>query len=150
MNISSIFGAPKERRTQLILRDDGKFEFRKLRIIDTFMVLLKGDVVLKGWKHFYRLQFPFAGYKSIRPDMVTIAYDRDIILDPFNIIKEGDKPGKNKPINENKWISDVAETQRYKHQSKPSKQLLLGKVTLFLGIGTILFVLAGAARAVWG
>ncbi len=150
MNIGNIFGAPKEQRTQLFLRDDGKFEFRKMRIIDTFMVLIKGDLVLKGWKHFYRLQFPFAGYKGIKPDMVTLAYDRDIILDPFGIIREGDKPAKNMPINENKWISDVAETQRYKHQSKPTKQLLLARATLFLGIGTIVFVLAGAARAVWG
>lgn len=150
MNIGSIFGAPKEHRTQLFLRDDGKFIFRKMRIQDTFMVEKKGDEVIKGWKHFFRLQFPFHGYKNMKPDMVTLAFDRDIILDPFGIMKDGDKPEKNKPINENKWISDVAETQRYKHQAKPGAQLLLNKVTIFLGVATLIMVLAAAGRAVWG
>lgn len=146
----NILGAAKERRTQLFLRDDGKFTFRKLPIQDTFMVEKKGDEVVKGWKHFFKLQFPFPGYKRMKPDMVTLGYDRDIILDPFGIVKDADKPDKNKPINENKWITEIAETQRYKHQAKPGTQLLMNKVTIFVGVATLIIVLAIAGRAVWG
>lgn len=150
MNIGNIFGVAPEKRTQLYLRDDGKFTFRKLPIKDTFMVEKKGDEILKGWKHFYKLQFPFAGYKGMQADMVTLGFDRDIILDPFGIVKDADKPDKGKPINENKFITEIAETQRYKHQAKPGQQLLLNKVTIFLGIGTLLMALAAAGKAVWG
>lgn len=146
----NIFGLAKEKRTQLYLRDDGKFLFRKLFIQDTFMVEKKGDDVIKGWKHFFKLQFPFAGYKKMKPDMVTLGYDRDIILDPFGIVKDADKPDKHRAINDNKFITDIAETQRYKHQAKPGTQLLLNKVTIFLGVATLLIVLAIAGRAVWG
>jgi len=147
---SNILGAPKEQRTQLFFRDDGKFIFRKLPIVDTFLVEKKGDDIVKGWKHFYKLQFPFAGFKGISADMVTMGFDRDIILDPFNIIDEKDKPDVRKKINENPWITDVADGQRYKAQNKPSNKLLLEKITTFLGVATLFIVLAMAARAVWG
>ena len=60
------------------------------------------------------------------------------------------KPLKNKKINENDWITEVAEGQRYKAQNKPGNRLLVEKVTIFLGVATLLIVLAIAARAVWG
>lgn len=154
----SIFGPPKEKRTQLYFRDDGKFTFRKLRIEDTFLVEKKGDDIIKGWKHFYKLQFPFVGLggsalelkKAIGSDMVTLGYDRDIILDPFGIVDDKEKPDKKRAINDNPWITDVAEGQRYKAQNKPGNRLLVEKITLILGACTVLIVLAIAARAVWG
>ena len=137
----NMIGVPKEQRTQLFLRDYGKLQFRKMRIKDTFMVIMKGAEVVKGWKHFYKLQFPFPGYRHIKPDMVTLAFDRDIILDPFGIMKDGDKPTKNVPINQNKWISDVAEAARYRHQSHPAKAFMTDRLMLFLGSATIINVL---------
>lgn len=146
----NIFGAPKERRTQLFFRDDGKFIFRKLFIEDTFLVEKKDKEIIKGWKHFYKLQFPFPGYKGIPADMVSLGYDRDIVLDPYNIVDQKEKPDKLKRINANSWITDVAEGQRYKHQIKPGSMLLLDKITVFIGVATLIIVLAIAARATWG
>ena len=99
----NILGKPKEKRTQLHFRDDGAFEFRRLEIEDTFLVEKKNDEIIKGWKHFYRNQFPFAGYKGIKPDQVTLSYDRDIILDPYNLVDEKDKPDKHRKI---KWFKE--------------------------------------------
>ena len=144
-----IFGPPKEKRTQLFFRDDGKFIFRKLFIEDTFLVEKVSSDIVKGWKHFYKLQFPFAGLKGIPADMVTLGFDRDIVFDIYGLVDEKDKPLKNKKINENDWITDVADGQRYKAQNKPASMLLLDKVTIFLGIATLVIVLATAARAVW-
>lgn len=146
----SIFGPPKEKRTQLFFRDDGKFTFRKLYIEDTFLVEKIKNIIVKGWQHFYKLQFPFAGLKGIPPDMVTLAYDRDIVLDPFGIVEAGEKPKLNKKINENQWITDVADTQRYKAQNTPHGMYLYDKITLIIGACVVLIVLAIAARAAFG
>lgn len=146
----NILGPPKEKRTQLHFRDDGKFTFRKLLIMDTFLVEKYKDDIIKGWKHFYKLQFPFAGLKGISADMVTLGFDRDIILDPYGIVDEKEKPNKNRKINDNPWITEVADGQRYKAQNNPGNMLMLDKITVFLGVATLLIVLAIAARAVWG
>lgn len=146
----NILGAPKEKRTQLLFRDDGKFTFRKLAIEDTFLVEKIKDNIIKGWKHFYKLQFPFPGGEGVPADMVTLAFDRDIILDPYNILDDKEKPSRNKGINENPWITDVAEGQRYKAQNKPKTMLMVEKITIFIGIATLLVVLGMAARGVWG
>lgn len=150
----SILGPTKERRTQLHFRDDGKFTFRKLQIEDTFLVKKVRDDIVEGWKHFYKLQFPFAGLsgkvRGIAADMVTLGFDRDIVLDPYGIVPDDDKPDKKKKINENPWIQDVAEGQRYKAQNKPGSRLLVDKITMFVGVATLIIVLAIAGRAVWG
>ena len=78
---TNILGAPKEKRTQLFFRDDGKFIFRKLEIEDTFLVEKFNKEVVKGWKHYFKLQVPFPGLKGIAADMVTMGCDRDIVLD---------------------------------------------------------------------
>ncbi len=150
MNILGLsLGVPKEKRTQLFFRDDGKFVFRKLFIEDTFLVEKVQDDIIKGWKHFYKLQFPFAGLKGISPDMVTLGFDRDIILDLYSIVDDKDKPDKLKKINENDWITDVADGQRYKAQNKPRSTLLADKITIMIGACVLLLVLAMAARGVW-
>jgi len=146
----NLFGAPIEKRTQLHFRDDGKFQFHKLIIEDTFLVQKTKGVIVKGWKHFYKLQFPFVGIKGIPADMVTLGFDRDIVLDPYRIVDDKEKPDKNKKINQNTWITDVADGQRYKAQNNPGNMLTLDKITIFLGVATLLIVLAIAARAVWG
>jgi len=143
-------GPPKERRTQLYFRDDGKFTFRKLFIEDTFLIEKVRDDIIKGWKHFYKLQFPFAGLKGIPADMVTLGFDRDIVLDPYNIVDAKDKPDKHKKINENKWITDVADGQRYKAQNKPHSMFMADKLTIFLGVATVLVALSIGIRAAWG
>ena len=91
-----------------------------------------------------------ARIKGIGADMVTLGFDRDIILDPFGIVDDKEKPEKNKKINENSWITDVAEGQRYKVQNKPGNRLLVDKITLIIGVATLIIVLAIAGRAVWG
>jgi len=137
----------------LYFRDDGKFTFRKLNIEDTFLVEKRGDDIIKGWKHFFKLQFPFAGLggklaefkKGIGADMVTLGFDRDIIFDPFNQVPVTNNPNSGKPAKTDtavkQWTAQVAESQRYKVMNKPGTSLLLDKVTLWLGIGLILLIL---------
>lgn len=132
----------KEKRTQLYFRDDGQFQFRKLEIEDTFLVEKKDGAILRGWKHFFSLQFPFAGKRGIAADMVTLGFSRDIVLDPFDIIPSDEKPEKHKKLNDNPWVSEVAESRVYKHQVAGQKMLLYDKITLGLGVLTGMVVIA--------
>lgn len=138
----------QERRTQLHFIDDGTFEFRKLDIEDTFLVERNkdGDIV-RGWKHFYRNQFPFAGYKGIPRDQVTLSFDRDIILDPYGL-SENDKDnpekrgqalaatveGKKQLQGTPAWLSEVGEARRLKILANRSKNTNYNKIVIFLGI----------------
>lgn len=144
-----LLGTPKEQRTQLFFRDDGKFVFRKLPFEDACLVEKVGGEIIKAWKHFYSTQIPFNGFKNIHADMVTLAHDRDIILDPFNKIPDIDKPEKSQNGILG-WIANIGEIQRYKQQNKPQSTLLIDKITYFLGAGLIIMMLAFGIRAAVG
>lgn len=136
--INNLIGStPKERRTQLFLRDDGKFQFRKLEMEHGAMVEKQSGEIVKAWPHFYKLQKTFNGYKGIGADMVTIAFDRDIILDPDDQLSSDEKPEKGTQLVK-KWISRIGEAQRYKVQNKPGSMLLWDKITMFLGTALVL------------
>lgn len=146
----SIGGTPKEQRTQLHFRDDGTFEFRRLDIEDTFLVEKKNEEIIRGWKHFYRNQFPFAGYKGIKADQATLSYDRDIILDPFGLIEEDednpekrskvvlDAAGGNKEIKGTRaWLSEIGEARRLKLMANRAKKSNYNKIIIFLGVALL-------------
>lgn len=149
----NLFGSPKEQRTQLHFRDDGTFEFRKLDIEETFLVEKdKNGEIVKGWKHFYNNQFPFAGYKGIKADQVTMSFDRDIILDPYGLIEtDKDNPNKSQKILNDAavrskqgngvgikaWLADIGEARRLKMMANRAKTSNYNRIILFLGIALI-------------
>ena|SRR3990172_7909042 len=145
MGLFSKLGIGKERRTQLFFRDDGKFVFRRLPIEDTVLEQKVNGEVKSCWKHFFQLQFPFQGYKNIGADMVTLGYARDIILDPFGILPAGEKPIPGHRLDK-EWITEVAETQRYKHQNKPQKTLLTDSVTVVMLVIDVILALTIAMK----
>ena len=84
---------PKEKRTQLFFRSDGKFEFRRMELEDAMIVEKNKDgEIISGWPHFYQAQYPFPGYKNIPADMVTLSHARDIILDPHKLVPIDELP----------------------------------------------------------
>ncbi len=144
--LGGVAGVPKEQRTQLHFRDDGTFQFRRLEIEETFLVEKKDDVITRGWKHFYRNQFPFPGYKNIKADQVTLSFDRDIILDPFGIVeKEKEAPDKSKKIlgdvagdareitGVKAWLGNIGEARRLKMLANRAKKSNYNKLIMFLG-----------------
>jgi len=153
MFFDSWFGTVKENRTQLYFPDYGGFQFRKLPLEDSCLVEKQKGVVIKAWKHFYSSQIVFNGYKKIHADMVTMGFDRDFILDPFNKIpvmgNTSGKPGKTE-VEIKKWTSQIAEGKRYQVMSNPSGMMLIEKITMWLGIGLVLLILIFGIRQVWG
>ena len=147
------FGTVKENRTQLYFPDYGGFQFRKLALEDSCLVEKKNGEIAKAWKHFYSSQIPFNGYKNIHADMVTLSFDRDFILDLFNMIpiidNSSGKPKKSE-ADIKKWTAQVAESQRYKVMNHPGGMMLLDKITMWLGVGLILLILIFGIRQAWG
>lgn len=153
--LGSITGPPKEKAEQLHFRDDSSFEFRFLEIEDTFLVERDKEDIKRGWKHLFRLQFPFAGYKNMRKGQVTLSFDRDIILDPYGIIEnDRDNPEKRQEKkvmdvfgNEVKlkgtraWLSDVGEARRSKIMGRRKPSQSYNRIILFLGGTLILQIL---------
>jgi hypothetical protein len=129
-----------ERKTQLYFRDDNKFQFIKRDLRFSCLVERKGDAIKKGWKHFYGCQLPFPGYKGISPDMVTLGFSRDIILDPFDKVPKGAGMG-NKPDLKTKdsliqWIAKIAENQRHTYRAKRESASTADKI-VYTEIGVI-------------
>lgn len=139
----SLFTSTKEKKVQLYFRGDGKFQFRTLELEYGCLIERAGDQMIKAWKHFFSTELPFAGYRSIRPAMVTMGHGLDIILDPFNRVPEGDstseKPRKGSR-NIRDWIAHVAEVQRQVFRTKRKTSYLTNAI-IWAEIGLI-FLLA--------
>jgi hypothetical protein len=140
-------GTSKERKTQLMFYDDGSFEFKSRLFQDSCLIEKKDENVVKAWKHFYGTDMRFDGYRAIRADMVSIGFDRDFILDPFDKVPisatpNAGKPGKSSDAQIKAWTAQVAEAQRYKVMNKPTTLLLWDKITMWLGIGFVLELVA--------
>lgn len=148
-----------ERRTQLHFMDAGTLNFRNLDIEDTFLVEKDNNgEITRGWPHYYRNQFPFAGYKGIKAGQVTLSFDRDIILDPYGLIKDDvDNPDKapektvmnidtksEKVSGVQSWLSSIGEARRLKMMANRGKDSNYNKLMYFLGAGLMLeFIIIG-------
>jgi len=138
---SGIIGTPKEQRTQLYFRDDGSFLFRKLDVEDGFLVEKnKAKEIIKAWMMRYKLLKRFDGYKNISADMVTLSFARDIVFDPFNQLKEGEKPDKGADLVKG-FVRKIAEAKCYKHEQTAKGSLFMDKLVVFLGTTMILLAL---------
>lgn len=107
----------KEQKTQLFIRDDGKFQFRKMQLQYGCLIERKNEKIERAWRHSYVGEYNFHGYKNIAADRVTLGYSRDIFLDPHNKIPmTDDTTGKPKDIK--KWIGGIAENMRFVYRAK--------------------------------
>lgn len=112
----------KEYKTQLYFRDDNAFKFIKRELEFSCLVEKKAGELVRGWKHFFGNQLYFPGYRNMSADTVTLGGARDIILDPFNKVPEGNsvnnKPKTKDSTDLKKWIAKIAENQRHIYRVK--------------------------------
>lgn len=108
------------------------------------MVEEKDGKFHRAWKHFYNAEIPFAGYKNISGDSVTLSFSRDIILDPFNRIKTGDNPNEKPRANSDelkKWIAKIATNMRHVYSAKRESHTTADMLFwLIAGIDTIMVI----------
>jgi len=124
---------------QCLLRDDISVVFRRLPIEHTCLVEKVNDVVRRAWKHFYKLQYPFNGYKRISAGMVTLAFERDIIYDPHGVLDKVEKPEKSGDLTR---FKDVAKSRCRQIEANPGESLFIDKLTMALIFGFAGIILA--------
>ena len=142
-----LFAGNESKKTQLYFRDDRKFQFIKRPLLHSCLIEEKDGKYNRAWKHFYNAEIPFAGYKNISGDSVTLSFARDIILDPFNRIKTGDSPNE-KPRNNNddlkNWIAKIATNMRHIYSAKRETRTI-GDVLFWMICGIDVIVAIGWA-----
>ncbi len=136
-----LLGVPVEYGTQLLLRDDRTFIFRKLKIAESSLVDYVHEKPVIAWPMLYKLMKRFEGYARIGAGMVTICYNRDIILDPLHQMPEKTKPVKGSSLQKD-FIRKLAEAKCYQHEYSARPTFILDKMTVFIGITMILLALA--------
>lgn len=133
-----------ERTGQLLFRDNGNFRFRQIEISEASLVEKLKGIVIKGWRHFFKLQFPFEGIKGIKAGMFTLSHERDIVYDPFNILSDQEKPEAITPQSgmfNRRGIREVAQSKCYKHEHSKPPSTVIDKVVWALIIIVTLFAL---------
>lgn len=138
-----------EQKTQLFIRDDGKFQFRKLPLQYGCLLQKKGVKIERAWRHSFVGEYDFHGYKGINPDRVTLGFSRDIFLDPHNKIPlTDDTTGKPKDIK--KWIGSIAENMRFIYRGKMANHTMNDWINYSLIGIAVLMALAWVIRFLTG
>jgi len=150
------FGTPVEKGDQVFFRGDMKVSYRSLPIEATFLCEKnKDDDIIAGYKHFLENQFAFTGYKKLKPGMVTLSHGRDVVYDPFGIVKDNkeidmknmvtlpnlDEESNTQPRKAPQWLIDVGNAQVKKRQAQPGKQSSYNRIIWFLGAGFVMEIL---------
>jgi len=132
-----LLGIGKEHCQQLHFRDDRSFIFRKLPIENTFVLEKQGEATKAAWMMPYRVLKRFNGHKGIRPGMVLISYNRDIILDKWGQVGASDKPEAGKGLIKD-TIAQIATGVFYQHETG-KKRSSVDRMIMFLGSLMMLF-----------
>lgn len=142
---NSVFIATGSRLVCLFYNDN-TFEFKKLPVKDSSVLIKKGEDILAAYPLLNKCVMPFVGMTGIKRGRVLVACESDIIFDVFSRLADEEKPEKG-PGLVKKWIQKKAETVRYRHQAKPKVSTILNKIIVFLGVG-LLFMALGLFIAV--
>lgn len=135
----------KETGTQLYFRNDGKATFRKLEFDGTALIEKANDKVIRAFKHYYKTEFPFDGYKNIPADMVTLGFGRDIVLDPFDILSEEERPPKLGGM-KSEYIRSIGADKRYKLSTQKPPAAIWDKLTIICGVIDVILALCIALK----
>ncbi len=140
-------GAKKEKGTQLYLRDDVSFQFRKLEVEDSHLVEKNSKKEgIAAWMMRYSLLKRFDGFGKIGADKITVSYGRDVVLDLFKQLSEKEVPLEGEGLIK-AFISQIAAATFYRHQHNAKSSLIMEKVTLYLGVVMIILAFCIALKA---
>ena len=140
---------PIEMGQQLLIRQDGSFIFRKLPIVDGYLVEYNSEQIpVNAWMMQYKLLKDFKGYKTIPAGKVTISHAGDTIFDPFNQLNDTEKPDRGEDLKKT-WVTKVAESVCYRHEKTVRGGLTMDKYTTYMAVVMILLALGLGAKAVF-
>ncbi len=127
MSFWDLFGKSKETKMQLFLHDDDSMEFRRLEIDFTVLIEKVNKKINAAFKHFYKMEYDFEGYKNIPAGKVTLGFPRDVVCDVFNSLDEN-KDGIKKGTNlDRPWITEISKNAFYKAKTQKSQGLFMDR-----------------------
>jgi hypothetical protein len=135
-------GKAKEKKIQFFIHDDDSMEFVKRTIEDTVLIEMRNGKPVAAFKHYYKLEYDFEGYKNLPAGKITLGYPRDIMLDLFNTLEVKDKFTKGNDLNR-PWITDIAANAFYKAKTQKAPSLLMDRFSVLC-----MFLVAGEAIAI--
>src|SRR3972149_4032339 len=121
-------GKPKEKKTQFMIHDDDSMEFRKLNIEGTALIEVRNGKPVAAFKHYYKLEYDFEGYKNLPAGKVSLGYPRDVMLDVFNTLEMKDKFTKGNDLNR-PWITAIGANSFYKVKTQKPPSVFMDKFT---------------------
>ena len=138
-----------ERITQLFFKANRHFVFKKMPLKYSCLLEMDGERIKRGFKHFFGSEIPFRGYKNIPAAAVTLGFERDIILDPFNKIPTskstdpaiGEKPDIKSKDNLFKWLAKVATNQLFIYRAKRGTDSHTNWISIALGSVLIIMII---------
>jgi hypothetical protein len=135
-------GKAKEKKIQFFIHDDDSIEFVKRTIEDTVLIEMRNGKPVAAFKHYYKLEYDFEGYKNLPAGKITLGYPRDVILDLFNTLEVKDKFTKGNDLNR-PWITDIGANAFYKAKTQKAPSLLMDRFSVLC-----MFLVAGEAIAI--
>jgi hypothetical protein len=127
--VSVGLGKAKEQKIQFFLHDDDTVEFRRLEVDFTVLIERVNDRVRAAFKHFYKLEYDFEGYKNLPAGKVSLGFPRDVVCDLFNTLDES-KDNIQKGVNlDRKWITDISKNAFYKAKLQAAPSFFMDKFT---------------------
>lgn len=141
MDFNNIGGESIEKTGQLLFRDNGNFIFRQIDLDNAVMIEKKNNAMLKGWRHYFKLEFPFEGFKNIPEGMYSLCHERDVVWDPFDILTKDEKPDTNtsKGIFNRRGFKEIAESTCYRHENEPMPSTMMDKISWALIFLVVIF-----------
>lgn len=138
----------KEKVYQTFFREDMTFITRQVEVEDGWKIELnEKKKPIRAFMLPYKLQKHFDGYKNIPPCNMTIDFSRDIVLDSFTQLKDGEKPEKGKPKNggdilKKDMMKKIADAKCHKLEQDARPTSVQDKIVLFMGIVSLILALA--------
>jgi len=141
----------KNKRWQVIIRDDANATFRQLDIVDALVVETKQDNKNKddpafGWIDDFRTLWPFKGFKSIPAGSVQVACYRTPLLDVWGILPEDSRIKDNKKLNEQPVLRDIARSRRRKLERTVKGKNYNNIIVIFCGTGMLIEIVGMLIR----
>jgi len=143
-----LFDTAEVKGLQVLFKDNHHIKFRQVPIRHTCLCELNPqdkNVVVRGWKHYFKNQYTFNGYKSIPAGEATLSSERDIVLNLNDVIDKTQLPKAGGDLTQH-W--DIARSRFRQIASKPQTGTVTDKMVTWLIVTLILFSLTLAFMVV--
>lgn len=127
-----LFDSAEVKGLQVLFKDNRHIKFRQLPVRHTCLCEVNPNdknIVIRGWKDYYKNHYSFRGYKSIPAGEATLSFERDIVLNLNDVINKADLPLAGGDLKQHR---DIARSRFRQIASKPQTSTISDRITTTL------------------